>query len=56
MLEVIGYEVVDNQTKTVVKSYGAGKLSLASKFANKKDLSYGAIRYIVRPIYKESIQ
>lgn len=51
MNEVIGYEVVDIQTKSVVKSYGQGKSQVARNYANKKDLEYGAIRYIVKPIY-----
>ncbi len=53
MNEVIGYNVIDIQTKAVVKSYGQGKGNVARAYANKKDLAYGAIRYSVRPIYSE---
>lgn len=53
MNKVIGYNVIDIQTKAIVKSYGEGKGSVARSFANKKDLAYGAIRYSVRPIYSE---
>lgn len=45
---IIAYEVVDIQTKAVIKQYPAGKGSTARAFANKKDLQYGAVRYIVR--------
>jgi hypothetical protein len=44
----VAYEVVDIQTKAVVKQYPAGKGSTARAFANKKDLAYGAVRFIVR--------
>lgn len=55
MNEVIGYEVVDIQTKAVVKSYAQGKGQVARNFANKRDLAYGAIRYIVKPIYSKGL-
>lgn len=48
MNEIIGYEVVDIQTKVVVKSYAQGKGQVARSFANKRDLPYGAVRFIVR--------
>lgn len=44
----VAYEVVDIQTKAVIKQYPAGKGSTARAFANKKDLAYGAVRFIVR--------
>lgn len=53
--ETIGYEVVDIQTKAVVKSYGQDKRQAARNFANKKDLAYGAIRYVVKPIYSQVV-
>jgi len=46
-----GYQVIDKQTGNIVKEYGAGKRKLATKFADKKDQEYGAIRYIVKPIF-----
>lgn len=55
MKTVIGYDVIDNQTKAVVKSYSEGKGSVARAYANKKDLVYGAIRYVVRPIYSKAV-
>lgn len=55
MNTVIGYDVIDNQTKAIVKSYGEGKGSVARAYANKKDLAYGAIRYVVRPIYSQVV-
>jgi len=44
----VAYEVVDIQTKAIVKQYPAGKGSTARAYANKKDLQYGAVRYVVR--------
>lgn len=44
----VAYEVVDIQTKAVIKQYPAGKGSTARAYANKRDLAYGACRYIVR--------
>lgn len=52
MNKVIGYEVVDNQTKAVIKTYSEGKRQAARNFANKRDLAYGAIRYVVRPVWE----
>lgn len=53
MKEVIGYEVVDNQTKAVIKTYSGDQGRKARAFANKKDLAYGAVRYIVRIVWGE---
>lgn len=44
----VAYEVVDIQTKAVIKQYPAGKGSTARAYANKKDMVYGGVRYIVR--------
>jgi hypothetical protein len=44
----VAYEVVDTQTKAVIKQYPAGKGQVARNYANKKDLAYGAVRYVVR--------
>lgn len=55
MNTVIGYDVIDNQTKAVVKSYSEGKGSVARAYANKKDLQYGAVRYVVRFIYSQAV-
>lgn len=55
MNTVIGYDVIDNQTKAVVKSYGEGKGSVARAYANKKDLQYGAVRYVVRFVYSQAV-
>lgn len=43
----VAYEVVDIQTKAVIKQYPAGKGQAARNFANKRDLAYGAVRFIV---------
>ena len=44
----VAYEVVDILTGAVVKQYPAGKGSVARAYANKKDLAYGAVRFVVR--------
>ena len=44
----VAYEVVDIQTKAVVKQYLAGKGQVARAYANKRDLAYGAVRFVVR--------
>lgn len=41
------YQIIDIQTKTVVGTYGNRKA--ASTRADKLDMAYGAIRYVVRP-------
>lgn len=51
----VAYEVVDIQTKAVIKQYPAGKSSTARAFANKKDLQYGAVRYAVRFVYSKEV-
>ena len=49
--KIIGYELVDSQTKKVLKKYAADKRRYASRQADKLDLAYGAVRYSVKPIY-----
>ena len=44
----VAYEVVDIQTKAVIKQYPVGKGQAARNLANKRDLAYGAVRFIVR--------
>lgn len=42
------YKVIDIQTKAVIRSYAADKVRAARAYANKLDLKYGAVRYIVK--------
>lgn len=42
------YEVIDRQTQKNVGTYTT--LKAASRSADRKDLQYGAIRYMVRPV------
>lgn len=42
------HQIVDSQTGTVIGSYSS--LKRASHAADKKDLEYGAVRYVVRRI------
>lgn len=44
----VAYEVVDIQTKAVIKQYPAGKGQAARNFAHKRDAAYGACRFVVR--------
>ncbi len=42
------YNVVDRQTQKIVGTYAT--LKAARRSADRKDLQYGAIRYLVRPV------
>lgn len=44
----VAYQVIDIQTKAVVKEYPAGKGQVAHRYADKKDLAYGAVRFVVK--------
>lgn len=44
----VAYQVIDIQTKAVVKEYPAGKGQVARNYANKRDMQYGAVRFVVR--------
>lgn len=39
----IAYQVVCNKTGVVLKEFAEGKRANASRYADKKDLAYGAI-------------
>lgn len=43
------YEVIDSQTTKVVDSFKTR--DRAYRAADRKDAAYGAVRYIVRPIW-----
>ncbi len=45
------YELVDNHTGAVIKSYPADKARAARNRANKLDNQYGAVRYVVRMVF-----
>lgn len=49
---LVGYDIVDCKTGQIIKSYGQGKRSVASRYADRLDSRYGAYRYMVRPIWK----
>lgn len=46
--EIIMYFIIDIKTGETIKHYAADKGAVARRYANKKDLEYGAVRYIVR--------
>lgn len=49
MKTAICYQVVDIQTKEVVKE--CKTRNTATRVADRRDLAYGAVRHIVRPVY-----
>ena len=53
--KVIGYEVFDVRKQTVVRTYGEGKGKSARRCADMLDLEYGAVRYVVRFIFEETV-
>lgn len=44
----IAYQVVCTKTGVVLKEYKQGQRKLANRYADRKDLAYGAICTIVR--------
>jgi len=42
------YFVIDTKTGETIKHYAADKGAAARRYANKKDMEYGAVRYVVR--------
>lgn len=49
MTSAIRYDILDNKTGLVIASRKTR--SAATKFADRKDLEYGAVRYIVSPVW-----
>ena len=55
MSQIIGYRVIDTKTMQQVRNtYGADKRHLAQRMADKLDLEYGAVRYVVQPIWQNT--
>lgn len=52
-MNVSKYLVIDNHTKSIVKEYASDKGKAARNYANKLDLKYGAVRYIVRIVWSD---
>jgi len=52
--QILGYKVVDNQTRAVLKTYSADKGSVARRFADKKSMEYGCYRYSAQVIWSDS--
>lgn len=42
------YQVIDIQTKAIIKSYPEDKGRAARAYAHKLDTKYGAVRYVVK--------
>ena len=49
--QLAGYSVFDTKTKAYVKEYAPDKRKNAVNWADKKDLEYGAVRYVVEAFY-----
>lgn len=50
----VAYEVVDIQTKAVLKTYATDKGSVARRFADKKSMEYGSYRYSAQIIWSDA--
>lgn len=50
---VLGRELVDHHTGRVLRTYGPTEQDArrARRAADRLDLEYGAVRYIVRPVF-----
>lgn len=46
------YQLIDIQTQKLIKTYASR--DAATKAADSKDRAYGAVRYIVKPIFDNS--
>jgi hypothetical protein len=44
------YDLIDSQTGKLIKSYASR--SAATRAADAKDLAYGAVRFIVQPVWE----
>lgn len=49
-LNRMAYECVDSQTGAVLRTVPGAKRTMLRRWADKKDMAYGAVRYIVRPV------
>lgn len=45
----IRYDLIDSQTGRILKSYTSR--SVATRAADLRDLAYGAVRFIVQPVW-----
>jgi hypothetical protein len=48
----IRYDLIDSRTGQLVRSYSTR--AAASRAADKRDLAYGAVRYLVQPVWGEA--
>ena len=44
----VAYQVVCTKTGAILKEYKQGQRKLASRYADKKDMAYGAVCTIIR--------
>ena len=45
------YELIDTKTQKVIATYSYAQRNRARNKRDKLDLEYGAVRYIVKPIF-----
>ena len=45
------YQLIDTKTNTVIKEYAYSQRNRARNRRDKLDLQYGAVRYILKPIF-----
>lgn len=48
-MQAIRYDIIDSQTQQVIATRKTR--NAATMFADRKDSAYGAVRYIVKPIW-----
>lgn len=53
-METTTYELIDSKTGFVLGTYSYARRNSARRRADKLDLLYGAVRYVVRPVFGAS--
>lgn len=50
-MENTTYQLIDSQTGKVIATYTYAQRNRARARADRMDLAYGAVRYVVRPVF-----
>ena len=50
---IIEYHLIDSYKKETIRVFKSNQRKRARRMADRLDLLYGAVRYIVRPIFAE---
>jgi hypothetical protein len=48
------YQVIDTKTGRVIRTYAETRVHAAYALADRMDATYGAVRYVVRPLVAAS--